>query len=232
MLNNDFTKKLQNLMQRVGISSFKALSRAAGVSERQILCLRHGKLEQMRLEVLLKLGKILQISLDELVATFSDRIANSQILAAEVNTQHLNTETKLLQEIAELKAEYRRILLTVEQQRELLQQEFQQSSLQILESLLLFWPTAAQKVKENPQLDAVKILVPLVQNSLDKLLQAWGVEAIASVGAEIPYNPQLHQLLAGTAQPGEIVKVSYIGYSQGEKLLYRVQVNRLTNVQG
>ncbi len=58
MPNNHYTQKLQNLMQRVGISSFKALSRAAGVSERQILRLRQGKLEQMRVDVLLKLSQI------------------------------------------------------------------------------------------------------------------------------------------------------------------------------
>jgi len=39
------------------------------------------------------------------------------------------------------------------------------------------------------------------------------VEAIAPVGAELSYDPQLHQLL-GRAQPGERVKVRYTGYCQ------------------
>ncbi|MHC5827935.1 MAG: helix-turn-helix domain-containing protein, partial [Nostoc sp.] len=64
-------QKLQDLMQKLGISSFKALSRAAGVSERQLLRLRQGKLEQMRVDVLLKLSPVLQMSLNELIATFS-----------------------------------------------------------------------------------------------------------------------------------------------------------------
>ncbi|MBK1990565.1 nucleotide exchange factor GrpE [Sphaerospermopsis aphanizomenoides BCCUSP55] len=226
MPDDDFTQKLQNLMQCVGISSFKSLSAAAGVSERQILNLRLGKLEQMRVEVLLKLAKILQISLSELVAAFSAQSSDQAVLSSVFNSQHSNNETKFLPEIVDFRREYERLLLMLEQQREVLQQEFQQSSLQILESLLLFWPTAAQKARENPQLEAVKIL-PLVQKPLDQLLQAWGVEAIASVGAEIPYNPQLHELLTETAQPGEMVKVCYIGYRQGEKLLYRAKVNRL-----
>jgi DNA-binding Xre family transcriptional regulator len=71
MPNIDSTKKLQDLMQRVGVSSFKALSRAAGVSERQILRLRQGKLEQMRVDVLLKLSAVLEISLSELIENFS-----------------------------------------------------------------------------------------------------------------------------------------------------------------
>jgi len=131
---------------------------------------------------------------------------------------------ELLQEIADLRKEYQRSQLQLEQQRDILLQELQQSTLQLLESLLLQWPTAAQKAQENPQLAAVKI-VPLVQKPLEKLLQAWGVEAIAPVGAEIPYDPQLHQLMEGTAQPGEIVKVRYTGYLQGDKLLYRAKVS-------
>lgn len=218
MSDPDFTPKLQNLMQSAGISSFKSLSRTAGVSERQILRLRRGKLQQIKLDVLLSLSEILQVSLSELVATFSTGSFDS-------TTQHPNTQAKLLQENADLKTEYERIVLKLEQQREYLQQEFQRSSLQILESLLLFWPTAAQKARENPQLEAVKIL-PLVQKPLEQLLQAWGVEAIAAVGAEIPYDPQWHELLQGTAQLGEIVKVCYVGYRQGDKLLYRAKVNR------
>ncbi|MEH2196287.1 MAG: nucleotide exchange factor GrpE [Nostoc sp.] len=215
MLNIDFTQKLQGLMQRVGISSFKALSGAAAVSEYQLLRLRQGKLEQMRVEVLLKLSLVLQMPLSELVVTFS---------TAELLQNKTASIQELLQEIADLKTEYQRSQLQVEQQREILVEEFQQSTLQLLESLLLQWPTAAQKAQENPQLAAVKI-VPLVQKPLEKLLQAWGVEAIAPVGAELPYNPQLHQLMEGTSQSGETVKVRYTGYLQGEKLLYRAKVS-------
>ncbi|MBD2530381.1 nucleotide exchange factor GrpE [Nostoc flagelliforme FACHB-838] len=215
MPNIDFTQKLQNLMQQVGISSFKALSRAAGVSERQLLRLRQGKLEQMRVDVLLKLSPVLQMPLSELITTFS---------SVELFQEKTAPTQELLQEIIDLRKEYDRSQLQLEQQREILLQELQQSSLQLLESLLLQWPTAAQKAQENPQLAAVKI-VPLVQKPLEKLLQAWGVEAIAPVGAELPYDPQLHQLIEGAAQPGETVKVRYIGYFQGEKLLYRAKVS-------
>ena len=209
------TQKLQDLMQQVGISSFKALSRAAGVSERQLLRLRQGKLEQMRVEVLLKLSPVLQMPLSELVTTFS---------TVELLQEKTAPTQELLQQIADLRTEYDRSQQQIEQQQEILLQELQQSSLQLLESLLLQWPTAAQKAQENPHLAAVKI-VPLVQKPLEKLLQAWGVEAIAPVGAELPYDPQLHQLMEGTAQPGEKVKVRYTGYLQGEKLLYRAKVS-------
>ncbi|MBD2503634.1 nucleotide exchange factor GrpE [Anabaena azotica] len=210
---SDFSQKLQNLMQQAGISSFKALSRQASVSEYQVLRLRQGKLEQMRLDILLKLSKALQIPLSQLLSTFLE----SDIEPSPVSSP---------QEIADLKREYERSQLQLQQQREILRQEFQQSSLQLLETLLLQWPTAAKKAQDDHQLAAVKI-VPLVQNSLQKLLQAWGIEAIASVGAEIPYDPQLHQLKGGTAQPGETVIVTHLGYCQGDRLLYRATVKKL-----
>jgi molecular chaperone GrpE (heat shock protein) len=225
MSDEDLTPQLQNLMQRVGIYTFKSLSRAAGVSERQILCLRRGKIKQMKVEVLWNLSAILQISLSELIATFSESGFQSPERSLKVNSPNVNTDPAL-QEVADLKREYERVVLKLEHQREELQQQFQQSSLQILESLLLFWPTAAQKAQENPQLAAVKIL-PLVQKPLEKLLQAWGIEAIAAVGLEVTYDPQYHELLQGTAQVGETVKVCYLGYRQGDKLLYRAKVSPL-----
>lgn len=216
----DYTQNLQNLMQTVGFTSFKSLSRAAGVSQWQILQLRRGKIAQMRLGVLIKLAAVLGISQDELVETFSCENLSASLKPTNVE----NLEQNLLGQLEELQNEYQRLSLSLKQQREILQQEFQQSGIQILESLILQWPTAAHGARENHQLPAVKIL-PLVDKPLQSLLQAWGLSAIANVGAQIPYNPELHQLLEGTAQPGDIVKVRYTGYMQSDKLLYRARVS-------
>ncbi len=213
----DFTHQLQDLMQRVGISSYKVLSKTAGVSERQLLRLRRGELQQQRVEILLKLSQALQVSLSELVATFSQ---------VELGAEKATPPEELNQAVADVKQEYQRLQVQLTNQRQELCQEFQQASLQVIESWLLQWPTAAHKAQENPQLAAVKLL-PLVR-PIQQLLQQWGVEAIAPVGAEIPYDPQLHQLLEGTAQPGETVKVRYTGYRQGEKLLYRAKVSSIS----
>lgn len=209
--SQDYTHSLQHLMQRVGIFSFKGLARASGVSERQLLRLRRGEVGQMRVDVLLKLSQALQMPLTDLLSISS--VGNAVPMP----------ESK--QAIADLKQEYQRLQVQLEQQRQTLWQEFQQSSLQVLESWLLQWPTAAYKAQENSQLPAVKLL-PLLR-PMEQLLQQWGVEAIAPVGAELPYDPQLHQLLEGTAQPGERVKVRYTGYHQGDKLLYRAKVSPL-----
>ena len=109
------------------------------------------------------------------------------------------------------------------QQRETLNEEFQQSSLQVLESWLLQWPTAAAAAKKKSQLPAVKLL-PLLK-PVENLLTQWGVEAIASVGEQIPYDPQWHQLMEGDAKPGDNVRVRYVGYKQGDKLLHRAKVS-------
>ncbi len=218
MSHGDLTGKLQDLMGKAGIASFKALSRASGVSPQQILRLRSGKVEQMRLNILLKLAAILQIPLNDLVANFTV----SSGAGIKLDSESIN-QSQLHRKILDLEAECDRLSKQLENQREILQQDFQESSLQILESLLVFWPTAAQSAKEDPQKAAIHI-VPLVQKPLEKLLQAWGVEAIAAVGAEIPYDPQLHQALEGNPVLGETVKVRYIGYRKANKLLYRARV--------
>jgi len=208
----DLTHQLQKFMQAVGISSFKALARSAGVSERQILRLRRGDIQQMRVDTLIKLAGALQMPLADLIASFSEikYPASSKV----------DDKT-----IATLRQEYRRLQLQLEQQRQILLQEFQRSTLQVLESLLIQLPTAAFKAQENPQISATKLL-PLMR-PLQQLLQQWGVEEVAPVGAKVPYNPQLHQLLAGDAQPGEEVLVLYTGYLQGDRLLYRAKVSLL-----
>lgn len=56
-------------------------------------------------------------------------------------------------------------------------------------------------------------------------MQEWGIEAIAEVDTELPYEPEIHQLIEGDAQPSEKVKIRYTGYLQGDKLLYRAKVS-------
>lgn len=213
--NPDFTESLQQMMQRVDVTSFQALSKKAGVSEKQLRRLRKGEIEQLRVEVLLKLSQTLQVSVNELLATFS--VGTTTVQSPQQNGESLSV----------LQQEYQKLQKQLETQRETLKQEFQQSSLQILESWLLQWPTAAYAAGQNQQLPAVRLL-PLLR-PVEQLMQEWGVEAIASVGSEIPYEPQWHQLMDGTAALGEVVKVRYVGYRSAGKLLYRAKVSPISN---
>lgn len=201
----DYAPQLQRLMQQAGLGGDRELSQKAGVSELQLSRLRRGLALQTRADILLKISQALEISLNELLATFAP------------GSVELEQPTPTA-----IEQEYQRLQTTLDTQRASLLEEFQLSSLQILESWMLQWPTAARKVQENQHLPAVKLL-PLLR-PVEKLLEQWGVESIAPVGASIPYNPQQHQLLEGTAQPGEQVKVRYTGYRQGDKLLYRAKV--------
>lgn len=211
--DQDYTQQLQELMQRLGFSSYKQLSRSAGVSEKQLRRLRQGQLSQMRVETLLKLAQALQVSVDDLLAMFS-------LESTRPPCQEKESDRALRQE-------YQRLQQQLQEQREMLMQEFQHSSLQVLESWLVQWPTAAYAAQQNQQLPAVRLL-PLIR-PVEQLLQEWGVEAIASVGAQIPYDPRLHQLMEGTVQPGELVRVRYTGYQHKDKLLYRAKVSPVGN---
>ncbi|CCH64940.1 hypothetical protein RINTHM_4720 [Richelia intracellularis HM01] len=125
-------------MQKVGITSFRELSRVSGISERQILRLRRREIGEMRLRVLLKLSATLGISLSRLVVCFARE---------EVNIQMTITNPELMQQqIANLQVEYQLLQQQLNQKYKLLQQDLQQSTWQLLESLIVQFPTVVQKV--------------------------------------------------------------------------------------
>lgn len=235
----DYTAQLRSLMQPLGLTSFRALSRAADISEWQVEQLRKGKIAQMRVEVLLKLSQTLQTPPDQLIRHFSEQSVTlspqqSDTSAADTSAADTSaTDTAIIDtsatDISATEAQFRQEMQHLQtqlaHQKEQLQQEFQQTCIQMLESWLIQFPTAAYAAQQNPQIPASRLL-PLMR-PIEQLLTSWGVEPLAAVGAELPYNPQYHQLLQGTAQPGETVKVRYTGYQQGQKLLYRAQVSPL-----
>lgn len=102
--------------------------------------------------------------------------------------------------------------------------DFQYASFQIIESFLTSWPAAAYQAKLDPNFPASKLL-PLV-GSIDRLIASWGIQSIGQVGETIPFNPQLHQSLAGTIPPETPVQMRYPGYHQGDRLLIRAKVSR------
>jgi DNA-binding Xre family transcriptional regulator len=200
---DSYSQKLRSLLQQAQIPSLKALSRAAGVSEWQVKQLSQGQAAKMRVESLHKLAQALQVSMAELVSLFSE-------LAIEPSPS------------PNLQQEYQRLQNQLQQQQITSQEKFQNTSLQILESWLIQYPTAAYAAQQN-DIPASRLL-PLM-HPVEQLIKAWGVEAIAPVGAEVPYDPQVHQLMEGNAGVGEPVRIRYTGYRQGEKLLYRAKVS-------
>jgi DNA-binding Xre family transcriptional regulator len=202
----DLTLQLQKLMQQVGINSFRQLYRSTQLSAHPFNKLRSGKINQLRLQTLIDISRALQISVPQLISIFGDRSI------AEADRRS----------IATLQQEYQHLQQKFEQQRATLQAEFQFQSLQTLESFLTYFPAAKHAAQNNPDFPASK-LIPLVQ-SIDQLISQWSVTAIGEVGSTLSYDPQWHQLIEGTANLGELVTVRYIGYRQGEKLIFRAKV--------
>jgi DNA-binding Xre family transcriptional regulator len=203
----DSTLKLQELMQKVGINSFRALYQQTGTSAHTIRKLRSNELDTLRWQTLVRISSILQISINELIDIFGDRsISNSNIPAIEI-----------------LQQEYQHLQQQLVQQRETLQAEFQYQSLQTLESFLTYFPAAKYAARNNPDFLASKIF-PLLQ-SIDRLIQQWDVTIIGEIGSTIAYDPRWHQLIEGTANPDQLVTVRYVGYRQHEKLIFRAKVS-------
>jgi DNA-binding Xre family transcriptional regulator len=206
------TERLRSLMDAAGIASFRALARQAEVSDWAIRQLRSDRLQAMRIETLQKIAAALNLSLAELLSqlgAISDSLpADAAVPAAELAT---------------LQAEYQRLQAQLEQQAAQLQTQFQTAALATLESWLLQWPTVTHAVEKNPDLPASR-LVPLV-NPVQTLVEQWAVEAIAPVGAIVPFDPQLHQLMNGHANPGDWVKIRYTGFRHQGNLLHRAQVS-------
>ncbi len=207
----DRTETLRQLMQLAEISSFQILSDRAGVSRRAIDTLRKGNAATLRYADLAKLAEVLQIELNEFIPKFiiTDGSGNSESLDSKIS--YLREEYQILQQ-------------KLERQKEELRSQFERETIQQLESLLLQLPSAAHAAQVNPNMLAKNIL-PLLR-PLDILLQKWGIRAIGAVGVEVAYDMQKHQLMEDSdeIEEGETAIVRYVGYMQGEKLLYRARV--------
>lgn len=207
---------LADLMQRAGIANLDELSQMSGLSTWQLARIQYGLLSKMSVKNLLKLATVLKLSPEKVLAQLCPDL---DYLPTEKEPSISDRSV----EIECLQSEYQRLQQKFDQLRETLVQEFQHQAITILESWLLQWPTAAAAAHQNPQFPAIKLL-PLMK-PLANLLQQWEIEAIASVGETVSYNPQWHQLMEGSVEPGNKVIVRYVGYRQGKKLLYRARVS-------
>jgi molecular chaperone GrpE (heat shock protein) len=234
-MGTDYTPTLRALMHRAGLRSFAQLCRQTGLARSQIWRLRRGEIQQLPIASVIQFCGVLQISMIELweqFTTSSEAVEIASILGppSEISRANSVQESEDL-EWARWKAEYERLQLQLERQRQSLLQEFQQETVLTLESLLLQWPTAAYAAQQHPQAPAVKLL-PLLR-PLEQLLQAWQVEVIGAVGEVVAYDPRWQQVMpsgaSGSSEPvlgeGDPVRVRYVGYRQGDRLLYRAKVS-------
>ncbi len=212
-LTPDYRLTLQQCMATVGLLSLRSLSTSSGVSRRQIGRLQTGEAHLLSVEHALQLARSLQLSLPELLQRFSPVVEQMQ----------QNSEPSKA-----IVAEYERLKDELAHARSQHLQDFQAETLNILEPLLLQWPTAAYAAQQNPTAPATRLL-PLLK-PLEKLLQTWQIEPIGAVAQTVSYNPQVHQWADTTPppEPPTSVRVSHIGYQQNNKLLYRAKVRKVS----
>ncbi len=213
----DNKNKLRVLLKQAGLKNFQELSKAAEISQWQLTRVQYGLMHRMTLEKILKLASVLNISLEQLITTFIPESKYPENWQPQPETRNTLGENQ----------EYQRLQNTLEQQKETLKQEFHAASLQTMESWLLQWPTAVAAIIKNPELPAERLL--LLMKPIEDLVAQWGLEAICSVGEELPYDPQWQELMKGDAEPGEMVQVRYVGYKQGDRILYKAKVSSLNN---
>lgn len=212
---------LNELMQKVSINSLEELSKVADVPELQIRRLQYGLIYKLSVENSLKLSQVLQIDLQKFITLFAET-ANADASEEIISNQSAQDDR---QSDHSWQQEYRKLEQEIAKQQENLQIQFQQDSLQVIESWLIQWPTAIAAIAKKPDLPAER-LIPLV-NPVKELVTNWGLTTINSVGEELEYNPQLHELMSGAAEPGTMVKVRYVGYKKGNEILYKAKVSPL-----
>ncbi len=208
--------KLKVLLEKAGLKNCQELSKTTGISQWQLTRLQYGLMHRITLETILNLAAALNISLEQLIATFVPESKYPENWQPQPENKDGVRENQ----------EYQRLQKTIEQQKETLEIEFQTASLQAIESWLLQWPTAVAAIGKNPELPAERLL--LLIKPIEELVSHWGVEALYSVGEELPYDPQWHELTKGDANPGDMVQVRYVGYKQGGNLLYKAKVSALS----
>jgi len=206
---------LEDLMRQVNIPNIYELSRVAGVPRLPIIRIERGLIRNISVNAIAKIAKALNVSVDSLIETFSEQ--------SVTNISTSTPKSKPDNALAACQQEYHKLQQEMLQQQEFLEAQFQKTSLETIESWLLQWPTAVTAVQKNPQLPASR-LIALIE-PVEQLLKQWNVEAIATVGEQLAYNPQYHQLIRGTAEPGDMVEVRYVGYKQEDKLLYKAKVS-------
>ena len=147
--------------------------------------------------------------------------ANNQDIP--INNQPV-TSPDTEQKIKDLEIQCQRLRDELKQQSQQLQTDFQQETFTQLQTLLSNYPTVKKMALAKPELPA-KNLISLF-TSLDNLITNWGYTAIGETWEQVNYNPQLHQADSDDIQEGELVYIRFIGYQNGDKVLYPAKVSR------
>jgi hypothetical protein len=158
----------------------------------------------------------LQITSDQLELT-QNKYFNSQ---QDFEEQATNYQDK----IDILEAKNKKLLTKLEQLPIELQSNWQKESINLLQELLISYPTAKLMVELKHNLPSKNILALL--KPLELLLQEWGIETIGKPWKKVPYNPNIHDCGEEDISQGELVYIRWVGYYQGDRVLLPAKVSR------
>lgn len=192
-------------MARSGFTSFRALAKAAAVSEAQLRQLRRGDVAQLRLAAVQRLASVLALDWRQLIGIDP----KAQQSTAQVD---------------QLRAEYGRLEQRMAAESDRVRLEVQRSALVILEPWLKNWPKVVHAVgSSRPELPLAQVLGLLAP--IDQLLASWNLERMGTIGESIVFDPRWHIAIEGNPAPGDPVLVRRPGYRQGDVLLARAEVS-------
>jgi membrane protein insertase Oxa1/YidC/SpoIIIJ len=134
------------------------------------------------------------------------------------------TSTDTEQKIKDLEIQCQRLREELKQQSQQLQTDFQTETFTQLQTLLTNYPTVKKMALAKPDLPA-KNLVSLF-TYLDNLITNWGYTVIGETWEQVNYNPQIHQADSDDIQEGDLVYIRFIGYQNGDQVLYPAKVSR------
>lgn len=116
------------------------------------------------------------------------------------------------------------------QQATQLTADFQDTTFEQLQPLLINYPTAKKMAETDADLPA-KNLVALF-SPLGNLLETWNIQPIGTVWEQVRFDPQLHQPDVADVIEGEPLYVRFVGYRQGDRILTPARVSRTLPERG
>ncbi|MBE9237060.1 molecular chaperone GrpE [Anabaena aphanizomenioides LEGE 00250] len=134
------------------------------------------------------------------------------------------TSPETEQKIKDLELQCQRLREELKQQSQQLKTDFQNETFTQLQTLLTNYPTVKKMALTKPDLPA-KNIVSLF-TSLDNLMDSWGYTVIGETWEQVNYNPQIHQADSNDIQEGDLVYIRFIGYQNGDQVLYPAKVSR------
>ncbi|MDY6902388.1 MAG: helix-turn-helix domain-containing protein [Cyanobacteriota bacterium] len=216
---------LLQLMRRNQIVNWKELQQKSGLSNSAMWKLRDTDGTLLSLDELNNVAIALNIPL----GNFLDKLG---ILPPHPELENKRQEClelqqqieQLTQEKESLRTDGLRLHSELEQQKLQLTQEFQKSTFEKLQTLLVNYPSIHQMVKVKPELPAKNLLSSFTP--LDNLLKEWDYQPIGTPWEQVEYNPQIHQPDTGDIEAGEKVYIRFIGYQHQGNILCPAKVSR------